>query len=137
MSVPPPTRRYVYKIISVSESTAPLPSPLPLALPLSPLDAQDGFIHLSDALQTPLTGSMFFTSEEKLYIAKIELAKEVVGKYMRWGEVEGSPGCAHLYNGKLGSGKEPRLGKEEILEVRSFERGEGEGWEEVLRRKLS
>jgi hypothetical protein len=47
----------VYKIVP----EAPL-SPLPKALPLSVLDAKDGFIHLSTAEKMPATASRFYST---------------------------------------------------------------------------
>lgn len=120
-SAPP---KHVYKIFPAS--AAP-PSLIPAVLPLSELDAKDGFIHLSDATQTALTADMFFGADDirVLYIAKIPLdrADPKGDDLVKW-EVEGSPGCAHLYNG-------PKLGSEEIADVRKFERGPGK-WAEVL-----
>lgn len=43
---PSPLPEFVYKI-----TTDPPPSPIPAEYPLSDLDAQDGFIHLSTAWQ--------------------------------------------------------------------------------------
>lgn len=43
---PIPLPEFVYKI-----TTDPPPSPIPAEYPLSDLDAQDGFIHLSTAWQ--------------------------------------------------------------------------------------
>jgi len=43
--------------------------------------------------------------------------------HVKW-EVEGSPGCAHLYNG-------PKLGSAELVEIKNFERGESD-WKDVL-----
>lgn len=56
-SDPPfPLPEFVYKII-----TDPPPSPIPAEYPLSDLDAQDGFIHLSTAWQVnrPLSRPLF------------------------------------------------------------------------------
>ena len=57
----------VFKILP----SAP-PSPIPATLPLSTLDKQDGFIHLSTAAQIPVTASLFFTSASELWLLKIE-----------------------------------------------------------------
>lgn len=139
-------RNYIYKIIP---SSAPPPSPLPLALPLSDLDAKDGFIHASDARQTLRTAGMFFCEEERIYVAKIPLLPilvdggvigkqqdgEVGGKRkeVKWeGEGEDA-GCAHVYQARSG-GQMPRLGSGEIVDVKLFERKQGERWEDVLAR---
>lgn len=53
---PSPLPEFVYKII-----TDPPPSPIPAEYPLSDLDAQDDFIHLSTAWQVnrPLSRPLF------------------------------------------------------------------------------
>lgn len=53
---PSPLPEFVYKI-----TTDPPPSPIPAEYPLSDLDAQDGFIHLSTAWQVnrPLFRPLF------------------------------------------------------------------------------
>ena len=90
---------------------------------------------------------MFFSDEEKLYVAKIPLlpvlvdGDVVIGKQngdevgvkrdeVKW-EGEGEDvGCAHVYQAR----QTPRLGSEEIVEVKLFERKQEERWEDVLAR---
>ncbi len=79
-----PIPRFVYKIVPSQP-----PSPLPYSLPLSALDAQDGFIHLSDASQVAKTADLFFADFEKVWL--LQLDTEVV-------KIEG---------GKLCVGREP------------------------------
>lgn len=123
------THRFLYKIFpasaapSLSLTSAP---GLPTHLPLSPLDASDGFIHLSTASQSLSTATLFFSDERTICIGTIPLDR-LDTRQVKW-EVEGSPGCAHLYNATDGEGVEgPRLGSGEIVDVRAFERAEGEG----------
>lgn len=113
---------YLYKIIPISSS--PLPSPLPEVLPLSDLDAKDGFIHLSTSLQVVSTADRYFNSpsETSIYIAKIPY--ERVKEDIRW-ERAGRGVFAHLYNGG-------RLGTEEIEEVRLRVKKEGGTWSELF-----
>lgn len=114
----------LYKIFPAS--AAP-PNPTPLVLPLSSLDSNDGFIHLSTASQTAETANLFFADETTLLIGKIPLDRLKINE-VKW-EVEGSPGCAHLYNGR--DGMAPKLGSDEIADVKEFRRGDGD-WKEQL-----
>src|ERR1700753_3112603 len=60
---------YVYKIMD----TAP-PASMPASLPLSELDTKDGFIHLSDGKQIPITANLFFKDTPELWVLKISAA---------------------------------------------------------------
>ena len=110
MPQPLPFPKYVYKILS----KAP-PNPLPAALPLSALDAQDGFIHLSTATQAPATAGRFYTTDEKLWVLKIPLKQ--IESNVKW---EGEACFPHLYGADLG--------QTEIESTKAFTRGEGEDW---------
>ena len=113
-SISPP--KYIYKILP----EAP-PDPLPNSLPLSALDAQDGFIHLSTAAQTPATAGRFFSTSEKLWVLKIPLKQ--IESNVRW--EENQSGCfPHLYGANLGH--------REIESTKVFMRGEGYTWTVVL-----
>lgn len=74
---------------------------------------------------------MFFADEQTLYVGKISLERFGAGANARTGAavkwLDESVGCAHLY---FDGG--PKLGSEEIAEVRKFERSDGQSWEEVL-----
>jgi len=116
--MPPPTPlpTYVYKILSKAPSL-----PLPKVLPLSPLDAKDGFVHLSTAEQTPKTAGRFFSDTTNLWLLKIPLQR--IKHNVRW--EERSSGCfAHLYD--------QGLGKDEVGDTKSIARGEGEDWEKAM-----
>jgi len=115
--------KYVYKILP----EAP-PSPTPHTLPLSSLDAKDGFIHLSDAHQVSITADLFFGSSTKLWILKISslaVKEEGTDAELRW--ADGLPGCVHLH------GKDARLGTGIVIEVRSYDKSTiGKNWKEAF-----
>lgn len=123
MTAPTPLPTHLYKILP----SAP-PTPLPARLPLSPLDAADGFIHLSTAAQTASTAAKYFADSAELWLLKIDystLARgtdgdgEVrEGARVEW-EDAGRGVFAHFYGGDLGVGN--------VKECRRVERGEG--WE--------
>ncbi|KAF2014602.1 hypothetical protein BU24DRAFT_423516 [Aaosphaeria arxii CBS 175.79] len=107
MPAPSPLPTYLYKILP----SAP-PSPLPAVLPLSDLDRNDGYIHLSTSEQVPGTADKFFGTFDSLWLLKIKydvVAGGVdgegnkVGGEIRWEEV--GRGCfGHLYGSSLGVG---------------------------------
>ena len=116
MPPPSPFPEYVYKILP----EAP-PDPLPATLPLSSLDAQDGFIHLSTAAQTSATAGRFFSTSEKLWVLKIPLKQ--VQSSLKW--EENKSGCfPHLY----GAG----LGHSEVECTKAFTRGVHDEWATIL-----
>lgn len=71
--------RYLYKIIA---SNAPIREPIPERLPVSELDQNSGFIHLSMAHQVPNTLKHFFKDEPVVYILRIEYRR--VMEDIRW-----------------------------------------------------
>jgi uncharacterized protein (DUF952 family) len=108
MPAPSPLPTYLYKILD----SAP-PSPLPTKLPLSDLDAKDGYLHLSTSKQVPGTCDSYFSSHEELWLLKIEYkvleegidggGEKKQGAELKWDEV--GRGCfAHYYGGDLGKG---------------------------------
>ncbi|KAG5980400.1 hypothetical protein E4U55_004067 [Claviceps digitariae] len=103
--------RFVYKIVS----SAP-PAVLPELLPLSPLDQQDGFIHLSTGQQVPPTCDAFFDTSSTLWVFKLELSR--LADLIKW---EG--GFPHLYG---------TLGQEDVLTVEKFERGGSQTWADTM-----
>lgn len=107
---PPPT--YLYKILP-----GPPPSPLPERLPLSDLDKNDGYIHLSTSAQVPGTADKFFAQDTQLWLLRIKYDVLAAGTdgdgkvkadgdgkaELKWEDV--GRGCfAHFYGGDLGSG---------------------------------
>ncbi|CAN9182794.1 unnamed protein product [Alternaria alternata] len=110
MPAPSPLPTCLYKILP----SAP-PSPLPARLPLSDLDRNDGYIHLSTSEQVPGTADKFFSDVSELWLLKIKyeaLAAGIDGDgqvhadkkaELKWEEV--GRGCfAHLYGADLGNG---------------------------------
>jgi len=112
---------YVYKIFD-----EPPPSPLPETLPSTALDAQDGFIHLSTALQTPLTAKHFFGRCTTLWIAKLAV-DALDGHIGRSTDPDSgiNNGCPHLH----GSGR--RLGSGNIVGVVELQRPAEDDWTSV------
>lgn len=76
--------RYIYKIVP---STAPIREPLPETLPVSELDRNSGFIHLSTASQVPNTLKFFFSEEPVVYILRINYADVI--QFIRWESPDG------------------------------------------------
>ena len=120
-----PLPTYVYKILS----DAP-PSPIPAVLPLSELDRKDGFIHLSNASQVPITASLFFTSSTELGLLKIDTRKtlEAGGSY-KWAKE--LPGCPHLYAKEEGEWVD--LGSGNVVDSAVVRRNDGQTWEDAFK----
>ena len=78
--------RYLYKLVPSSRPEL-LPLPLPEKLPLSELDTQSGFIHLSTSAQLPDTVERFFGDETVVHVLRIEY--EVIKKNIRWENMKG------------------------------------------------
>ncbi|SPN97715.1 uncharacterized protein DNG_01228 [Cephalotrichum gorgonifer] len=112
MAAPNPLPTYVYKILD-----APPKDPLPGELPLSELDKQDGFIHLSTANQVANTANLFFDGYPSLWVLRVPLARLAD---VRWegGDAAGRA-FPHLFGGKLG--------EEEVESVKELKRPGG-GW---------
>ena len=88
---------------------------------MSPLDANDGFIHLSTAEQIPATASRFYANTNSLSLLKIPLDR--IEGSIRWEEV-GSGCFPHLYGAELG--------REEVVGVKEFRKEVSEPWTNVL-----
>ena len=118
-----PFPEFVYKIVDVAP-----PSPIPLSLPLSTLDAKDGFIHLSVADQIPITADLFFSSNNSLWVLKIDSAKaeEEKGR-LTWAPTDG---CVHLYGEKEGTWA--RLGEGTVVSTKQYNRTSGQKWWDVM-----
>ncbi|KAL2196391.1 hypothetical protein P885DRAFT_60993 [Corynascus similis CBS 632.67] len=114
---PKPLPEFVYKITP----TAP-PEPLPEQYPLSDLDRQDGFVHLSASWQVPITADLFFKDTTSFYILKLRLANFDQSS-VKWDEVDGTNGCPHLYG---------NFGAKDVVAVKEFRRREGQSWKEVF-----
>jgi uncharacterized protein (DUF952 family) len=120
-----PIPDYVYKI-----TDTPPPNPLPHTLPLSELDEQDGFIHLSNAHQIPITSSLFFPSCTTVYLLRVSsVVVREEGSVFKWLD-EGQSGCVHLYGGNEVKGEFGRLGLGTVVDVKEWKRREGKRWDE-------
>ena len=128
MPAPSPLPKYLWKILP----EAP-PTPLPARLPLSDLDRNDGFIHLSTSEQVPGTVERFFGTASALWLFKIRYGvleagvdgdggiKQQDGAWLQWDDNQS--GCfPHFYRGDLGHGN--------ILEVVKVDKGAS--WAESL-----
>ncbi|KAL2047357.1 hypothetical protein N7G274_001378 [Stereocaulon virgatum] len=116
MPAPIPLPEYVYKIVPEASL-----DPLPSTLPLSALDAKDGFIHLSTADQIPATAGRFFSQYNSLSLLKIPLAR--IEKKVKW--EESSSGCfAHLYGADIS--------RKEVVESKDFKKKDTDEWTKVL-----
>jgi hypothetical protein len=118
-----PFPRYVYKILSEEP-----PNPLPHTLPLTPLDAHDGFIHLSTGWRVPQTTALYFGKYTTIWLLRVdtEVARGEKAR-MEWGD----PGCVHMYAD--GETKWARLGDGIVVGVRKFDKGPCDEWEKVLK----
>ncbi|KAI1824297.1 hypothetical protein F4861DRAFT_539179 [Xylaria intraflava] len=116
MAPPVPLPKYVYKIVPAAP-----PSPIPAQYPLSELDQNDGFVHLSTATQIPDTADLFFTGAKTLWVLKVRFRPEFHG-VTTW-EVSG---CPHLYG---------NFGAEEVEGTKAFSRSEGESWKDAMKRQ--
>ncbi|MCJ1312115.1 hypothetical protein MMC25_005789 [Agyrium rufum] len=148
MTAPPiPLPQFLYKILPTAPS-----HPLPHSFPLAPIDAKDGFVHLSTATQVPATAARFFADRDVVWLLRIprgrlegggggagagaEVGKdgaeegisERMGKEKRgelkWEESRSHGVFPHLYGRGVEGGDVER-----VIERR---RGEGEGWEVIL-----
>lgn len=114
---------YVYKILSEEP-----PNPLPHTLPLTPLDRQDGFIHLSAGWRAPLTAAEFFGSSKTLWLLRVDTqAARAEGAGFKWGDTSG---CVHMYGREEGTWA--RMGAGVVVAVSRFEKETGESWERTL-----
>jgi Protein of unknown function (DUF952) len=114
---------YVYKILSEEP-----PNPLPHTLPLTPLDKQDGFIHLSAGWRVPLTAAEFFGSYTTLWLLRVDtnVARGEEAQF-KWGDTSG---CVHMYAREAGTWA--RMGEGVVVAARQFEKERGDGWEKEL-----
>ncbi|KAF2481901.1 hypothetical protein BDY17DRAFT_325409 [Neohortaea acidophila] len=113
--------KYLYKILDSQP-----PSPLPEKFPTTPLDAQDGFIHLSTAQQTPITAKLFFSNHDRLWVLRLD--REALDgriEYSTDPKAGVENGCAHVHDSTKG------LGRGNVVEVVEVRRESGEAWPEV------
>lgn len=119
--------KYLYKLVAFSSPDDPTP-PVPLIiddlfptkLPVSELDSNEGFIHLSTGSQVPGTLRAFYQDHPRICVLRIPYS--VVASNIKWDEPKiavcgprpGEGRFPHLYNGL-------RLGSAEIDSVRVWE----------------
>lgn len=117
-----PFPRYVYKILSEEP-----PNPVPHTLPLTPLDAQDGFIHLSAGWRVPQTTALYFGLYTTIWLLRVdtEAARGETARF-EWGE----PGCVHMY--AQDETRWARMGDGIVVGVRKFDKEPSEEWEKLL-----
>jgi uncharacterized protein (DUF952 family) len=82
----------VYKICSASQWIACEKSG---ALPPSPVDVRDGYIHMSTAAQVRDTARLHFARQDDLWLLAIDTA--VLGDALRWEPSRGGDLFPHLY----------------------------------------
>ncbi|KAL7896571.1 hypothetical protein HDV63DRAFT_367541 [Trichoderma sp. SZMC 28014] len=110
-SSPEPRPIHLYKILS----SHPI-EPFPIQYPLLGLDAKDGFVHLSTAMQVPNTADLFFTETPTLWIIKFKMSK--LADPIKW-----ENGFPHLYG---------NFGARDVVSFAKFERREGQRWVEWM-----
>ncbi|OAR01407.1 hypothetical protein LLEC1_04074 [Akanthomyces lecanii] len=103
--------QFIYKILPEAPA-----EPFPAQLPLSELDAKDGFIHLSTAVQVPKTADLFFAEHTKLWVVKLELSKLN-------DPVKFEDDFPHLYG---------NFGARDIDSESRFERRQGQTWADSM-----
>ncbi|KAJ4022343.1 hypothetical protein NW752_000453 [Fusarium irregulare] len=103
--------KYIYKIIP-----SPPEDPFPKEHPLSDLDRNDGFVHLSTSSQVPKTADLFFTKATSLWVIKLEYVQ--FADSMKW---EG--GFPHLYG---------NFGADHVDSIEKFAREQDQTWGEVM-----
>ncbi|KAH9989688.1 hypothetical protein BJV74DRAFT_837851, partial [Russula compacta] len=120
-----PIPRHVYKILSEEP-----PNPLPHNLPLTPLDRQDGFIHLSAGWRVPETSTAYFGSYTTIWLLRVDTdVGQAEEARFEWAD----PGCVHMYGAHDGTGW-ARMGDGVVVAVRKFEKEPSEAWDTVLNR---
>jgi Protein of unknown function (DUF952) len=127
-NVEPPIPRYVYKILSEEP-----PEPLPYTLPLTPLDKQDGFIHLSAEWRVGETASLYFGSYTTIWLLRVdtEVARGEKARF-KWGEA----GCVHMYGASHDEREWARMGEGVVDGVLRVARGKNEEWPRAVRRAM-
>ena len=119
MPAPSPLPTFIYKIVPAE------PRPLANGLPVSQLDAKDGFIHMSTAEQTPKTVGRFFKDVNVVFLLKVPHAK--VESKIRWEEA-GAGIFPHIYDEDISKSIDD-TNVEAVLECR---RETGDDWENVV-----
>ncbi|PHH75421.1 hypothetical protein CDD82_4454 [Ophiocordyceps australis] len=103
--------KFAFKIVS-----NPPPDPLPEIYPKSELDQSDGFVHLSTAIQVPLTADRFFAAYQTLWVLKLDFGK--IADLVKWED-----SFPHLYND---------FGAQHIVTTHKVDRAHGQTWHETM-----
>ncbi|PHH62454.1 hypothetical protein CDD81_7101 [Ophiocordyceps australis] len=103
--------KFAFKIVS-----DPPPEPLPEIYPKSELDQSDGFVHLSTAIQVPLTADRFFAAHQTLWVLKLDFEK--MADLVKW-----ENDFPHLYSD---------FGAQHIVAVHKVERAHDHSWDETM-----
>jgi len=122
MATPQPN--YVYKILPntpVYQGT-PIPVPPSWIFPQTEVDAKDGFIHMSTAVQLPGTLSRFFGSDETVQLLKIDYKRLSSFKIVKWEKASNGDTFPHLY---------AQLEGEYVRELKIVGKGES-SWEAAV-----
>ncbi|KAF9032295.1 hypothetical protein BDZ89DRAFT_1063458 [Hymenopellis radicata] len=100
---------------------------------LRSLDAQDGFIHLSIAVQIPTTADIFFDRDTTLWLLKLDKqVAEIEGDHFVW--ADNAPGCVHMYGKETGQWDGARLGEgTTIIDSKECRRAEKETWADAMK----
>lgn len=118
--------RYLYKILDEEP-----PDPIPETLPATELDKNDGFIHLSNAEQTPITAKLFFKNFDELWVLRLDSEKLDGRLEFTTDENAGvENGCAHVHDSKKG------LGSSNVVEVIHVGKPSNEEWTQAERLKI-
>ncbi|KAJ3758716.1 hypothetical protein F5878DRAFT_608075 [Lentinula raphanica] len=123
---------FIYKLVPSSESAISISEELPIRLPVSSIDQQSGFIHLSTSVQLLNTLKRFFAQDSSVFILRLPFDRLEEEKLIRWedpkAEVCGPRGgegmFPHLYN-------DLKLGKEEVDLVQVLTPVEG-SWHKAI-----
>ncbi|GAA5908406.1 hypothetical protein JCM8208_006184 [Rhodotorula glutinis] len=125
-----PGANYVYKIVPHSSVNPrysfPVPIPASHTFALSPLDAQDGFIHMSVAGQLAGTLNRFFKDDPKVVLLKMDYGRLSGFKIVKWEPSGSGEIYPHLY---------AQLEGENVEEHFDLEKKPGEtSWDAALER---
>jgi uncharacterized protein (DUF952 family) len=118
--------KYLYKILDQEP-----PDPIPDTLPATELDKNDGFIHLSNAEQTPITAKLFFKDFDELWVLRLDSGKLDGRLEFTTDEKAGvENGCAHVHDSEKG------LGVGNVVEVIHVGKSSDQDWTQVERLQI-
>ncbi|KAF9071911.1 hypothetical protein BDP27DRAFT_1218621 [Rhodocollybia butyracea] len=122
---------YLYKLIPSSSPVPLSASDLPVKLPVSKLDQESEFIHLSTSVQVPNTLKLFFAEEKTVYVLRLPYGRLEEENLIKWEDPKGEAGprggegvFPHLYNGL-------KLGQDEVDSIKVLEAVAG-SWDKPI-----